>query len=166
MVNLVFCLSEGRYQWIEDEFGSKSLTRLVQFKDSVRFLESYLSHVSNNKGLGTNIKLLIKYKGETHLIDIHKISYIEITKRIIEIHVSEGGGEVYKAYASLSVLEKILARLGFIRISRFYVVAIDFIRKICGAQIELSIGKALPIGRPYKKKLLAVVYGEPNAAVK
>lgn len=166
MVNLVFCLSEGRNQWIEDEFGSISLTRLVQYEDSVRFLESYLSHVPKATFGSININLLINYKWESHLIDIRKISYIEITKRIAEIHVSEGESKVYKTYAPLALLEKILVDLGFVRISRFYVVSLDFIRKIRGPQIELSIGTELPVGRPYRKKLLAKIYGEPNVAVK
>lgn len=166
MVNLVFCLSEGRNQWIEDEFGSKSLTRLVQYEDSVRFLESYLSTVPRTTFGTVNINLLVNYKWETHLIDIRKISYIEITKRIAEIHVSEGESKVYKTYAPLALLEKILIGLGFVRISRFYVVSLDFIRRIRGPQIELSIGTELPVGRSYRKKLLAKIYGEPNVSVK
>ena len=73
---------------------------------------------------------------------------------------------MYKTYAPLALLEKILLDLGFVRISRFYVVSLDFIRKIRGPQIELSIGTELPVGRPYRKKLLAKIYGEPNVAVK
>lgn len=166
MINIVFCIGEGRYQWIEDEFGFDSVTRFVDYRDTVRLLNSFLSDAQHRDLKNTSTQLLLKYKGETHLIDIHKICYIEVTKRIVDVHVGESGDISYKAYAPLCVLEKALSHLGFVRVSRYYVVSVEHIRRICGMQIRMDDGEDIPVGRSYKKKLLALLRGEQNVLIK
>ncbi len=166
MINIVFCFEEGRYQWIEDEFGFDSVTRFIDYRDTVRLLDSYLSnaHVRDYRRMPS--MLLVKYRGETHLIDIHRICYIEITKRIVDVHVAGDGDVSYKAYAPISVLEKALDHLGFVRVSRFYVVSLEHIARICGAQIEMDGGKEIPVGRAYKKHLLALLRDGGNVYIR
>lgn len=166
MVSIVFCMSKGRSIELKDVQTKDSVTYIIEYNNAVLLLDSFLSDVRRYKKDPVGIKLLMSYKGETHLIDIHKISFIEICKRKVEVHVTEGEGKTYAAYAPVEELEGALGKLGFIRVSRFSLVAIAYIQRIRESQIHLKSEETVAIGRTYRKEFLERITGEPHIFIK
>lgn len=165
MVNIVFCLSEGRIAGIENLFDFQSATHIIKYPETVLLLENFLTNLLLHTKSPITVKLLLSYKGELNLIDIRRISYIEISKRVVGVHVAENPKEVYRAYAPIADVEKVLMRLGFMRVSRFYVVSINHIRKVGKTLLQMSAGEEIPIGRPYREQVLARLVSPPNIVV-
>ena len=155
MVNVVFCISEGNHKRIGDEFSFRSNTQVLRYCDSPalwnRFLAAFLT--LNQKDVMA--KMQLKYKGETTVIDLENISYIEVKKRIVEVHVSERGEKIYSAYAKLADLEQTLFPLGFIRVSKSYMVSAGHVQMYSGSRLTLKIGTVIPVGECYRRNLLA-----------
>lgn len=162
MINIVFCMSKGKEIDLKNVLEKDSVKYIIGYSDSVLLLDSFLSDVLRCKNDPVGIRLLMSYKGETHLIDVRKISFIEISKRMVEVHVTEGGRRVYTAYAPAEKLERVLSKLGFIRVSRFSLVATAYIQKIHESQIHLKSEEKVTIGRTYRKEFLERISGEPH----
>ncbi len=159
MINLVFCGKEGPLRHIEDEFNSKPAVHLVGYYETLILLSWFLEKFRKEL---VKIRLLFRYKGETHLINVQDICYIEVTKRIVEIYATGRQEGIYKTYSQLSDLERMLKDLGFVRVNRYSMVSLDRIIKIKESELLLTNGMSIRIGDPYKKTILNILYSKPN----
>lgn len=156
MVNIVFCISESDLKRVEDEFSFNALTRIFEYEDHALFLESFLPYLTSEKGKNIQTKLQLKHRGNTVVLDLQRICYIEISKRIVEVHVTGEENSSYQAYARMYDLERCLNDLGFIRVHKSYLVAVNYINRICDSEIILSHGEIIHIGRTFKKSIKAI----------
>ena len=93
----------------------------------------------------------IKAHRKTYKIDVLKIDYIESLKDYVKIICAQ---ETLITHDSLTNLEHILKKFGFIRIHNSYLVAMDKIKTFNSESIFLE-KKELPISRTYKKYVLS-----------
>lgn len=156
MLYLVFCLTDGTFRDIRDEFDFHAEKRFVGQSTSKEFLKEKLPLRFWEKNSPVQMKLLMALRGETHLLDPEKIVYLEINGRIIRAHL-EGTDEVCETYAQLKDVEETLEKIGFLRISRFCIVSIRHITAIQGGEVRLSSGERFRIGRSFKPKVKVVL---------
>lgn len=150
MINIVFCISEGNHKRYEDEFSLKNKTHIFRYDDSKILLKQFLSYLSLNSAKVIETKLELKHRGERMLIDLNRICYIEITKRIVEVHVIDEETPSYLAYAKISDLEECLEGLGFIRVHKSFLVSIHYIENFSSTEITMRMGKVIHVGRVFK----------------
>lgn len=156
MLYLVFCLTDGTFRDIQDEFDFQSETMFVDYHTSDVFLKEKTPPRFWEKMTSAKMKLVMSLKGETHILDPEKILYLEINGKILRAHL-EGSKEVCETYAQLTDVEEMLEKIGFLRISRFYIVSICHITAIQGGEVRLSSGERFRIGRSYREKLKMVL---------
>lgn len=165
MINIVFCGSEGPLRHIEDELNSKPAVHLIGYYETLLLLSWFLDNLKKKDRESIMIKLLFRYKGETHLINVKDVCYIGITKRIVEMHVTGTQKGVYKTYSQLSDLEHLLGKLGFVRVNRYSMVSLDMIVRIRKSELLLTNGMSVRIGAPYKETVLSILNSKPNIKI-
>ena len=165
MVNIVFCGNETPLRHIEDEFNSKPAVHLVGYYETLLLLSWFLEKVVKENLKSVKIKLLFRYKGDMHLINVQDICYIGITKRVVEMYVTGTQEGVYKTYSQLSDLEPLLKDLGFVRVNRYSLVPLDRIVKIRESDLLLTNGMSVRIGVTYREEILNILYSRPNIKI-
>ena len=94
--------------------------------------------------------ILFNNAKESKTIAIKDISYFEVYKRIITVHYNN---EKFDFFSTLGKLENQLARKGFIRIHRSFMVPVFRIESLSYSEIKLRDGNTLPLGRNYRQKV-------------
>ena len=156
MVYLVFCLTDGKFRDVRNEFELRAEKEFVGRPTSEVLLKEKMPLRFWEKMSSAKMKLLMSLRGETHLLDPERILYLEINGRILRAHL-DGSEEVCETYAQLKDVEEMLEKIGFLRISRFYIVAVCHITAIQGGEVRLSSGERFRIGRSYREKLKIVL---------
>ena len=97
-----------------------------------------------------------KHKGETFMIAISELCYVESYRHMVIYHCM--GGKVYQEYRSFQTVEEELLGYGFVKCHRSYLVNTDNIRGIRENRLMLSGADAesLPIGISHRDKLWEV----------
>jgi len=101
----------------------------------------------------TESHITVKADRKNHIVDISSILYIEGLKDYVKIVCTN---DTFITHDSLANLEASLINLGFIRIHRSYLVAINKIRSYDSESIFLE-NKELPISRTFKKTTLTIL---------
>lgn len=149
MNNIVFCFNETNKR-IEDAFDFKSRIEIIEKEASVLLYRQFLNEVLKWNREYVPVKLLVKSKGETHILEIEKIDYLEIFGRVMAIHC---GSEVIEAYAVMEEMEERLSDLGFFRVHRSFLVPVNKVKKISRTSLLLVTGEEIPVGKTYYKKV-------------
>jgi len=102
------------------------------------------------KKIQTNKVYIIQMKEKTAILKVSDIVYIESNKKKIYIHC---GKEVYINNEKITDAEKKLAEEGFIRISRFYLVNMQYMKEIRGKEILLTSGGSLIYSENLRKEI-------------
>lgn len=104
-------------------------------------------------------RLLIRDRGQVHIIPVNKIDYIEAQDDYINIH---SGGKAILKTQSLSDLEAQLDTSKFVRIHRSYIIQLEALKNIERANKDnyiavLHNGTQLPISRSGYERLKAKI---------
>lgn len=91
----------------------------------------------------------VKVDGVTERIEVERINAIEAWGNYVKLHLT---GQTHIERRTLSDLEKTLAKHGFARIHKAWIVRLTAIEAIDGNRVRLG-GQLLPIGAIYKQKL-------------
>lgn len=117
-----------------------------------KFYERKDYSVSFNESINDNRSFInVKANRKTYKIDVMKIDYIESVKDYVRIICTD---ESIVTHDSLSNMESILKKFGFIRIHNSYLVAASKIKSFNSESVFLE-EKELPISRTYKKYVLS-----------
>ncbi len=102
--------------------------------------------------------------GEFRKIQIKKIHYFEVVKRIVTVHY---GSDQFSFYSTIGKIELRLKDHGFVRIHKSYVASISHIRNFSFKEITLDTGEVLPVGRNYYSELKQIMesYAEARRVV-
>lgn len=113
------------------------------------------------KKLNKNKVYILQLKEKMAILKLSDIMYIESNKKKIYIHCEK---KIYTNNENITVAEKKLAEEGFIRISRFYLVNMQYIKEIRVKEIILTTGVSLiyseSIRKEIKEKYMDFVIGE------
>lgn len=96
--------------------------------------------------------------GEFRNIEIKKIRYFEVTKRIVTVYYGEK--ESFSFYSTIGKIELRLSDYGFIRIHRAFLVARSRIQTITFKEVVLDSQEVLPVGRSYYADLKREMTGD------
>ncbi len=99
--------------------------------------------------------LLIRVDRKMVRLQPDDIYYIESLKDYVKIHTAK---KTFITKESLSSMEEKLKALGFIRIHRSFLVALDRVEAFNNEFVEI-IGQQLPYGRTYKEQALSRLEG-------
>ena len=90
--------------------------------------------------------IMCKGVGEYRKIEIKKIHYFGVTKRIVTVYYDNGQ---FYFNSTIGKIELRFKDYGFVRVHKSYVAAISHIRNISFKEITLDTGVVLPVGRYY-----------------
>ena len=129
-----------------DAFDVDALHYLVNGEISAaKFDEVFRKAVSKAESR-TQASIVLSCAGEQRKIIISQIYYFEVFNRIVIVHYRDG---TFEFYSTLSKLEDSLARRGFVRVHRAYLVSKRYIAKIKRNEITLTDGTTIPVGGKY-----------------
>jgi DNA-binding LytR/AlgR family response regulator len=129
-----------------DAFDVGALHYLVSGEISVAKFDEVFRRAVSKAEYRTQASIVLSCAGEQRKIVISQIYYFEVFNRIVKVHYRDG---TFEFYSTLSKLEDGLARRGFVRVHRAYLVSERFIAKINRREITLTDGTTIPIGGKY-----------------
>ncbi|SHK87167.1 LytR/AlgR family response regulator transcription factor [Hespellia stercorisuis] len=88
--------------------------------------------------------LALTCAGKRVVLPIRDIVYFEVKERWITAYY---GKESFEFFSRLGKIEETLAGKGFVRVSRFYLVAVRYIASVRYDELTLLNGTKVPIGR-------------------
>ncbi|WP_312433603.1 LytR/AlgR family response regulator transcription factor [Lacrimispora sp.] len=149
------CISEIVFFTVSKDFYTtafdvKALHYVVKGETTVeKFEDIFMRAVKSVQEKQTEY-IMCTGAGEFRKIEIKKIHYFEVTKRIVTVYY---GSDQFSFYSTIGKIELRLKEYGFVRIHKSYVVAKSHIGTISFKEIVLDTGERLPVGRYYYAEL-------------
>lgn len=132
-------------------FDVKALHYIVKGETSKdKFEEIFLKAVEAVREKQTEY-IVCAGAGEFRNIEIKKIRYFQVIKRIITVYY--GLSEEFSFYSTIGKIELRLHGYGFVRIHRAYLVSLFHISTISFKEVVMYNGQVLPVGRSYYPEL-------------
>lgn len=145
-INAVIVFFTRYTEAVFDAFDVEALHYLVDGQISVaKFDEVFLKAVSRAESR-IQASIVLNCAGEQRKIIISQIYYFEVFNRIVTVYYRDGS---FEFYSTLSRLEDSLARRGFVRVHRAYLVSERYIASIKQKEITLLNGTTIPVGGKY-----------------
>ena len=91
--------------------------------------------------------ILLRVDRRDQKVTLSNIIYIEGLKDYVKVVLAD---ETLITKEKMKALESRLSPLGFIRVHKSYIVAIDKVRSFNSKELETIQGKTIPIGNTYK----------------
>jgi DNA-binding LytR/AlgR family response regulator len=95
--------------------------------------------------------LMLKVEGDILKVMLNTISHVQSWGNYVKVHTDRG---TYLSPATTMEIEEKLDKKYFKRIHKSYIVALDRIERITGAQAHLKNDVVLPIGNTFRRELL------------
>ena len=133
-----------------DAFDVEALHYLVSGKISVAKFDEVFRKAVARAEFRTQESIVLSCAGEQRRIIISQIYYFEVFNRIVKVHYRDG---TFEFYSTLWKLEDSLARRGFVRVHRAYLVSQRFIATFKRNEITLTDGTKIPVGGKYINKI-------------
>jgi len=135
-------------------FDVRALHYVVKGETTVeKFEEIFMRAVKSVQEKQTEY-IICKGIGEFRKIEIKKIHYFGVTKRIVTVYYDNGQ---FHFNSTIGNIELRFKDYGFVRVHKSYVAAISHIRNISFKEITLDTGEVLPTGRYYYADLKRVI---------
>ena len=129
-----------------DAFDVEALHYLVDGQISVAKFDEVFRKAVTRAESRIQASIVLNCAGEQRRILISQIYYFEVFNRIVTVHYRDG---TFEFYSTLSRLEDSLARRGFVRVHRAYLVSERYIASIRQREITLLNGTTIPVGGKY-----------------
>lgn len=130
---------------VYESFVVRTHRFLVKPLNKDKFFEAIDSYMQTNT---MTRHFVISSDGETDIVDIDDILYIEVEKKNVYIYTAENQ---FICHRSIASVEDELSSLGFFRVHRSYLVNMRNIVHFSNDTIELKNGETIPVSkRNYK----------------
>ena len=129
-----------------DAFDVEAFHYLVNGKISVSKFDQVFRKAVSKAESRVQASIVLNCAGEQRRIIISQIYYFEVFNRIVTVYYRDGS---FEFYSTLSRLEDSLARRGFVRVHRAYLVSERYIANLNRKEITLTNGKTIPVGGKY-----------------
>ena len=129
-----------------DAFDVEAFHYLVNGKISVSKFDQVFRKAVSRAESRVQASIVLNCAGEQRRIIISQIYYFEVFNRIVTVYYRDGS---FEFYSTLSRLEDSLARRGFIRVHRAYLVSERYIANLNRKEITLTNGTTIPVGGKY-----------------
>lgn len=101
--------------------------------------------------------------GHSQTIRLTDIFHFEVVQKIVTVHYREG---TFDFYSTLGKIEDTLGAYGFVRVHRNFVVSLSQITRHDNDEIVLDSGAVIPVGRNYRKDVMAALHSlESNGLI-
>lgn len=101
--------------------------------------------------------IILRAEGQNHKVVIGEIQYLKAESEYVAYHLDN---EKLMVYGSLSEASENLAKDGFLRVHRSYVVSSNHIKAIGAKSLVMSDQTEIPIGRTYREAVKALSFAE------
>ena len=145
-LNAVIVFFTRSTEAVFDAFDVEALHYLVSSKIGVKKFDEVFRKAVSRAESRTQEHIVLSCAGEQRRITISQIYYFEVFNRIVTVHYRDGA---FEFYSTLSKLEESLARRGFVRVHRAYLVSKRYIATVKRNEIILNNGTIIPIGGKY-----------------
>lgn len=139
---IFFTISKEFY---ESAFDVKALHYVVKGETSKEKFEEIFLLAAQEVNEKQSEYIVCSGAGEFRNIEIKKIRYFQVIKRIITVHYNQS--EEFSFYSTIGKIELRLQDYGFVRIHRSYLVSLYHIRTISFKEVVMNNGEVLPVGR-------------------
>ena len=129
-----------------DAFDVEALHYLVDGQISVEKFDEVFQKAVSRAEARRQASIVLNCAGEQRKILISQIYYFEVFNRIVTVYYRDG---TFEFYSTLTRLEDSLARRGFVRVHRAYLVSERYIASIRQRDITLLNGTTIPVGGKY-----------------
>ena len=120
------------------------------FDDAVSFIDYFLNSILPKRKLRRTI--LVKSRGDTILVDMDKILYIEGNHNYQSFHLKDSH-EPIEVRELISALESQLTPYGFIRVHKGFIVNGSAIAKLSNLELTLCDGTKIPISQQRREEV-------------
>lgn len=96
--------------------------------------------------------IVVNAGGVTHRIPLRDIRFISVRSHTLTYHLT---ARELRASGSLAECEEELRRHGFVRVGKAFIVNVHHIGSITSQEVRLEDGEVVPIGRAYRKSVMA-----------
>jgi len=101
-----------------------------------------------------NKKIELKWKGNTHVLNVGNIVYINIEERYL-LFVTKSKASIVKCTGQLDHYDRLLTPHGFFRCHKSYLINMEFVSAIKGKTIIMANGDILSISTRKKREFLS-----------
>ena len=129
-----------------DAFDVEALHYLVDGQISAAKFDEVFRKAVTRAESRIQASIVLNCAGEQRRILISQIYYFEVFNRIVTVYYRDG---TFEFYSTLTRLEDSLARRGFVRVHRAYLVSERYIASIRQREITLLNGTTIPVGGKY-----------------
>lgn len=129
-----------------------SIDRFNRAVDKAVEFARYIS-ISDKQEENTTDYIMINADFQIHKIKFKDIFYIEGLSEYVKIHCVDGNN--YVTLASLKNMEEKLNGFSFVRVHKSFIVNQSRIKSFSHSEIVMKNEKVIPIGRVYKKDVIA-----------
>lgn len=113
---------------------------------SALFLFPVLDKLSEEQKRMRETKLLVKNRGSIMYIPMSQIEYVEVSRRVILLHLTSGQTE--EATGNFSDYEeRLLHWPDFVKVHRSYVVNLRWVEKLTSYSLLMHSGRAVPVSK-------------------
>ena len=95
--------------------------------------------------------LTLSVDGETHVVDLHEVVYVEVTRHTLNWHLAGTPGVALRSRGTMKALADELAPRGFCRVSASHLVNMGQVTRLGAGSVTMSDGCELTFSRTYKK---------------
>ncbi|MEG0377109.1 MAG: LytTR family DNA-binding domain-containing protein [Eubacterium sp.] len=142
-------------EYVFESFDSAPFYYILKEEISYeKFEEIFLKAVSSKNKKEADV-FILKNGGIVQKIYLEDICYFEITNRIATLHHIKG--DTIEFYQSMEKLEEELAKKGFVRTQRSFMVNLRYVDRIEKNMVHLGKGQMVPVGAKYIKHLKAAL---------
>lgn len=143
---LIFLTCDEKY--VMDAFDVNAFHYIIkEVAPKEKFEEIFMRAIQRILGQKKK-KLLLRGVGEYRNIDIDKIIYFEVFRRIITVHYGEPE-ETFEFYSAMNKLEEMVSPFGFLRVQRSFILRVGAILSLKKTKAIMKNGSAIPVGDAY-----------------
>lgn len=144
-----FALEGYKYQVID------YLVKPFEFSKFIAAIDKVWNRKRNLQALAIAVPtytdhLYLKVEGDIIKIKFEEIVYVQSWGNYIKVHTKD---EIFLSPVTTTEIEEKLDQQVFMRIHKSYIVSLNRIEKISGAQVYLDNNTILPIGNTFKRKV-------------
>ena len=145
-INAVIVFFTRFKEAVFDAFDVEALHYLVDGQISAAKFDEVFRKAVTRAESRIQASIVLNCAGEQRRILISQIYYFEVFNRIVTVYYRDG---TFEFYSTLTRLEDSLARRGFVRVHRAYLVSERYIASIRQREITLLNGTTIPVGGKY-----------------
>lgn len=140
--------------YVYDAFDVNAMQYLLKDDTSLEKFELIFLRAVELASIKKDELFTFEFDGETGVIPMHEISYLEIWQRLVTVHY--GDGKTAKFYGRMEQLEEKLRGKNFARSHRSFLVHLPYIMMFRHQSLLLKTGENVPVGVTYTQTLKRV----------